>query len=182
MNKIFYTSDLHLGNANIIKYEHRPWKTVEEMNKGLIDRWNQKVSLYDEVYVLGDFSFKKSQETVRFLKQLNGFIHLIHGNHDAFLDQYSFEVTRERELGSYVTDEGWYKKINDNGREVALCHFPIMYWDGMDDRGAYHLYGHMHSRPNMQHPHKDAFNVGVDVNNYYPVTLDELLEERNIGH
>lgn len=72
MNKIFYTSDLHLGNANIIAYEHRPWKTVEEMNKALIDRWNQKVSLYDEVYVLGDFSFKRSQETVKFLSQMNG--------------------------------------------------------------------------------------------------------------
>lgn len=172
---IFYTSDLHLGNTNIIIYEDRPYKTVAEMNADLIYKWNAKVSRNDEVYVLGDFSFKGAQETISLLEQLNGKIHLIRGNHDHFISQLSFR----KQVSSYrISCEGWYKKIDDNGREVVLCHFPIMYWDGMDDRGAYHLYGHMHSRPNMQHPHKDAFNVGVDVNNYYPVTLDELLNKR----
>jgi len=178
VSKIFYTSDLHLGNANIITYENRPYKMVAEMNADLVYKWNAKVGKNDEVYVLGDFSFKGVQETIRFLDQLNGHIHLIHGNHDEFINKYSFAEAMTRGLAEHVEDEGWYKKIDDNGREVVLCHFPIMYWDGMDDRGSYHLYGHMHSRPNMQHPHKDAFNVGVDVNSYYPVTLDELLERR----
>ncbi len=182
MSKIFYTSDLHLGNTNIITYEDRPYKTVAKMNADLIYKWNAKVGRNDEVYVLGDFSFKGVQETISFLEQLNGQIHLVHGNHDAFLDKQSFrEYLKdygEGEKAPWIVDEGWYKKINDNGREVVLCHFPIMYWDGMDDRGAYHLYGHMHSRLNMQHPHKDAFNVGIDVNNYMPATLDELLNKR----
>lgn len=176
---IYYTSDLHLGNANIIQYENRPWETVDEMNAALIENWNKRVGLFDEVYVLGDFSFKGGAQTLEWLKQLNGYIHFIHGNHDAFADRQEFKANALRELGQYFVDEGWYKKIDDNGREVVLCHFPIMYWDGMDDRGAYHLYGHMHSRPNMQHPHKDAFNVGVDVNSYMPVTLDELIRRRN---
>ena len=176
MSKTFYTSDLHFGNANIIAYEHRPWKTVEEMNKGLIENWNKKVDRYDEVYVLGDFCLKGVQETVSILRQLNGLMHLMHGNHDAFLNKATFRSYLKE--STRIIDSGWYEKIDDNGREVVLCHFPIMYWDGMDDRGAYHLYGHMHSRPNMQHPHTDAFNVGVDVNNYCPVALDELLERR----
>ncbi len=176
---IYYTSDLHLGNANIIQYENRPWKTVEEMNAALIENWNKRVGLFDEVYVLGDFSFKGGAQTLEWLKQLNGYIHLIRGNHDAFAGKFYFGVAAEHQLGAHYTDEGWYQKIEDEGREVILCHFPILYWDGMYDRGTYHLYGHMHSRPNMQHPHKDAFNVGVDVNNYMPVTLDELIRRKD---
>lgn len=172
----YYTSDLHLGNTNIIGYEKRPWKTVEEMDAGLIENWNKRVTEEDDVYVLGDFCFKGVKKAVVYLSHLNGRIHLIRGNHDRFMGQATFqEWVQFKRLVSY---EGWYKQFEDNGREVVLCHFPIMYWDGMDDRGSYHLYGHMHSRPNMQHPHKDAFNVGVDVNNYMPVTLDELLERR----
>ena len=135
---IFYTSDLHLGNTNILKYEKRPWKTVEEMNAALIDKWNFRVAKDDDVYMLGDFSFKGVSVTAEFLEQLNGHIHLIRGNHDAFMVRDSFRYL-ELVKHHWVVDEGWYKKINDNGREVILCHFPIMYWDGMDDRGSYHL-------------------------------------------
>lgn len=88
---IFYTSDLHLGNSNIIRYEHRPYKSVEEMNAGLIAKWNAKVGRNDDVYVLGDFSFKGTKQTINYLENLNGKIHLVHGNHDAFLSRQSFK-------------------------------------------------------------------------------------------
>lgn len=174
---IFYTSDLHLGNANIIEYENRPWKTVEGMDAELIANWNSRVRPNDEVYVLGDFTLRRASEAIKYLECLNGRIHLLRGNHDFFYSQKSFELWKwNSDKGDNVYLEGPYKHLSDDGREIILCHFPILYWDGMDDRGSYHLYGHMHSRPNMQHPHKDAFNVGVDVNNYYPVTLDELVK------
>ena len=187
MGKVFYTSDLHLGNSNIIKYENRPWKTVEEMDNNLIYLWNCTVSPDDDVYVLGDFCFKGSRKAQIYLSALQGHIHLIRGNHDHFLSQTSFirflydehskGMLGQRHLS--VDTDGWYKHMQDGEREVVLCHFPILYWDGMDDRKSIHLYGHMHSRPNMQHPHPDAFNVGVDVNDYRPVTLEQLLEKRN---
>lgn len=183
---IYYTSDLHLGNSNIIGYENRPWKTVDEMDQGLIDRWNSRVKDKDKVYVLGDFCFKGASKAITFLEQLKGEIHLIRGNHDHFMGQLSFQEWSQwdsmamsaQRPSRRIINEGWYKHFEDSGREVVLCHFPIMYWDGMDDRGSYHLYGHMHSRPNKQHTHPMTFNVGVDVNDYYPVTLDELLGRR----
>lgn len=185
---IFYTSDLHLGNSNIIGYENRPWETVEEMDTGLIGNWNQVVGRNDEVYVLGDFCFKGASKAIQYLENLNGKIHLIGGNHDHFISQQSFELYVARQLNAlchsgkydpHIVREGWYKHMMDGEHEVVLCHFPILYWDGQDDRRSLHLYGHMHSRPGMQHPHPDAFNVGVDVNNYRPVSLEELLERRN---
>lgn len=185
---IFYTSDLHLGNSNIIGYENRPWKTVEEMDAGLIDNWNQVVGGNDEVYVLGDFCFKGVSKAIQHLENLNGTIHLIRGNHDSFMGQQTFELYVARQLNAWchsgkcvphILNEGWYKRIVDGEHEVVLSHFPILHWDGQDDRHSLHLYGHMHSRPGVQHPHHAAFNVGVDVNDYRPVTLEELLGRQN---
>lgn len=177
---IYYTSDLHLGNNNIIGYENRPYKSVEEMDKALIDNWNSQVTDEDTVYVLGDFCFKGASKAIEYLKQLNGNIHLIRGNHDFFMGQQSFYdwlVSGQPNDPIVETDEH-YAHIKDGEHEVILCHYPILYWEGMDDRGSIHLYGHMHSRPAKQHPHPMAFNVGVDVNNYMPVTLEELLERK----
>ena len=53
--KVFFTSDLHLGHANVITYDNRPFSSVEEMDEELIRRWNAKVGKGDVVYVLGDF-------------------------------------------------------------------------------------------------------------------------------
>ena len=159
----FYTSDLHFDHSNILNYENRPWRNVDEMNRGLIQRINEKVGLNDELYILGDLTLRRNSIKCKH-------VHLIIGNHDYFATAkyatYLFET---------ISD---YKEIYDNGTKLILCHYPILYWNGMEDKNTIHLYGHMHSRKGMQHPHKDAYNVGVDVNNCYPVTLEELLERR----
>ena len=52
--KIFFTSDLHFGHENVLRFDNRPFETVEEMDDELIKRWNDKVAKGDLVYVLGD--------------------------------------------------------------------------------------------------------------------------------
>ena len=56
--KTFFTSDLHFGHERVIKFDNRPFKSVEEMNEELIKRWNNKVDRGDLVYVLGDMIWK----------------------------------------------------------------------------------------------------------------------------
>ena len=53
MGKVFFTSDLHFGHENAIRFDNRPFKTVEEMDEELIRRWNAKVGKGDLVYVFG---------------------------------------------------------------------------------------------------------------------------------
>ena len=55
----YYIADVHFGHQNILKFENRPFKTVEEMDEEYIKRWNNKVKKGDEIYILGDLSFRK---------------------------------------------------------------------------------------------------------------------------
>lgn len=84
--KIFFTSDLHFGHENVLRFDNRPFRTIEEMDEELIRRWNVKVGKGDLVYVLGDLIWKSaSGEAHNLIKRLNGQIILIKGNHDRFL-------------------------------------------------------------------------------------------------
>jgi len=50
MGKIYFTSDLHLGHENAIRFDQRPFNSVEEMDAELVRRWNAKVSNEDTVF------------------------------------------------------------------------------------------------------------------------------------
>lgn len=50
----FYISDLHIGHKNILKFDNRPFTSLEEMEKTIINNWNGVVKKNDEVYILGD--------------------------------------------------------------------------------------------------------------------------------
>ena len=109
---------------------------VDEMEEVLVNNWNNVVTNEDHVYHLGDFCWGKTDEWIRILKRLNGNIHIIKGNHD--LKGYS---TQLKILLSEVTD---YKELEDNGRKVILCHYPILFYkcDYLDN--VYMLCGHLH--------------------------------------
>lgn len=86
MSKIFFTSDLHFGHENVLRFDSRPFATVEEMDSELIRRWNAKVGRGDLVYVLGDMIWKsRNDDAPALIRSLNGQIILIKGNHDRFL-------------------------------------------------------------------------------------------------
>lgn len=166
--KVWVTSDTHFGHNNILSYENRVEKlkvsTVEEHDKELINRWNAIVGKDDLVLILGDFSFKKADRTEEVLNKLNGDKVLIRGNHDIFLDDKKFN----KSLFKAIYD---YKETKYKGQEIALMHYPIQDFkhQNKETKPAILLFGHIHTF-NMEIP-KHSFNVGVDVNNYYPVDL-----------
>jgi len=47
----WFTADLHLGHANIIRYCDRPYADVDVMDRDLVARWNDTVAPADEVWV-----------------------------------------------------------------------------------------------------------------------------------
>lgn len=167
---IYYISDLHFYHSNIIKMCNRPFIDVDLMNQIIIDNWNITITNNDIIYFLGDFAYKCNQEqATNFLKQLNGEKYFIKGNHD--------KTTWLNKIKEQKLIEDWYdyKEINDNGRMVILCHYPIYSWNGLY-HGSYHLYGHVHEKTVTNADwQKNRFNVSCEVLDYTPKTLDQLI-------
>lgn len=166
----YFTSDQHFGHFNIIRLSRRPFKTVEEMDETMVERWNAKVRDGDTVYVLGDLFFRAAiVEPI--LKRLKGHKHLVLGNHD-------HSWTDRVNLVDHFESVQTLKEGTVDGQLVTMCHYPMLSYP--QARRGYMVYGHIHNNTGddywpliMRRPR--MLNAGVDVNNFEPVTFDELL-------
>lgn len=157
---VWFTSDTHYGHHNVIGYSKRPFASVEEMEDGLISRFNARVQPRDTVYHLGDFAWREDIAT-RVLSRMHGRIHLIAGNHDH---------TRVRRLPGWASVQH-YLEVKLDGHHLILCHYAMRVWNRAH-HGAMMLYGHSHG--NLQ-GNSQSHDVGVDVWGYEPVALVEIM-------
>lgn len=169
---IFFTADLHLGHENIIKQCQRPFNNVDQMDKELIKNWNSVVNVDDEVYILGDFTMKSAYVAHGYLSALNGKKYLIAGNHDDFINEF------EMCYGDLEWIKDYYK-LSYEGMEFVLFHYPILEWENKG-KNSIHLYGHIHNNKKWLEYIKQiggkSMNVGVDVNDYRPVSIERILD------
>lgn len=170
---IWFTSDTHFGHANVLRFCDRPWESIEQMNKALVDNINARVAPSDTLYHLGDFSFKMPVEAAR---ELRGKIrcrdiHWVPGNHDKDWSQPGV-------AGTFVVEPPITTLKLENGRKVVMCHYPIMDWPGLG-HGSIHLHGHIHATKEYNEWNRALrllrYDVGVDANDYAPVSIDEIL-------
>ena len=188
--KIFFTSDLHFGHENVIRFDNRPFNTVEEMDEEMIKRWNAKVGKDDIVYVLGDFIWKAAtNEAVSIIRRLNGQIILIKGNHDRFLHN---SAAKKALAGIKDYDDICVTLEDGTTRRCILSHYFIPFYNGHRYQ-AIHLHGHSHfteesaeevritTELNEKGYDLKIYNVGCMYWNYTPVTLDEILERKAYG-
>jgi calcineurin-like phosphoesterase family protein len=152
----WFTSDTHFDHQNIVKYTHRPYSSVEEMNEGLINNWNSVVSVGDVVYHLGDFAFKRHGY---FAERLNGLIVLITGSHDKM-------DAREKKKFQCVGRVHIFKGNPD----IILSHYAMRVWD-RSHYGTWHLFGHSHGQLESW---GKSFDVGVDAHKFFPLSLDQV--------
>jgi len=83
MPNIWFTADFHLGHKNIIRYCNRPFDTVEEMNRTIIERLNSLVKTNDILYVLGDFCIGPKARAAELRREIRcKKIFAVTGNHD----------------------------------------------------------------------------------------------------
>lgn len=168
---IYFTSDLHFYHDKIITHTQRPFYNAEEMNKTLIQKWNNKVSSNDEVYILGDFTMKGAEIAASCLYSLRGRKHLIRGNHDRFADSAAFEPS----LFVSIRD---YMEITYLNTRFILFHYPIVEWNGYW-KGVIALHGHQHNHKNYNLENRKKgirrYDVGVDANDMEPVSAEEII-------
>ncbi len=163
MSRMYVISDTHFNHTNVIKYENRPFSSVEEMNDFMIKEWNDVVSKNDTVFHLGDFCFGNKDIISTIINKLNGRKILIKGNHDKHI-----KCNKWLELGFEEVYN--YPIIYKPG--IILSHAPVIEY--ISD--TVNIHGHVHTK-DVELPKNNTYiNVCVEVINYRPLDLDELIE------
>lgn len=141
------------------------------MNAMLIRNWNSRVKIDDTVYHLGDFCCKGGErgvtgvktKAIEWLRQLNGSKVMILGNHDANntlprgLEYAMLDGGNMRFL--LIHDPAKARLVPETAYDVCLC-------------------GHVHDRWAERIDEvsgKLCINVGVDVRQYMPISLSEVI-------
>lgn len=149
------------------------------MNETMITNWNNKVGKHDIVFHLGDFAFCGSKEYNELLSRLNGKIYLIKGNHD-----------------NKNLRQGYSKLFADIQEQMTICigkysvylnHYPFLCFTGSYHDHVLQLFGHVHSGPHctvkdlkrLKYLYKSQYDVGVDNNNFTPVSWEEIIQKIN---
>lgn len=184
--RLYFTSDTHYGHSNICRATTRwseadnltrDFKSLDEMNSVLVDRINDTVGQDDILIHLGDWSFGGFENIKEFRDRiLCKNVHLVHGNHDHHIRREKGDI---QQIFTSTQDYLHLDVRKPNGKLIdkfsLICmHYPIASWNGMND-GVIHLHGHVHLPPNLRVNQGKAMDVGVDGNNLYPISLEEIL-------
>lgn len=164
--KRFIIADTHFGHDNIIKYENRPFKNAQEMDKRIIELWNSTVGKEDLVYVLGDFTLSRRKEIIKSLvDQLNGGKVLIMGNHDTRKPkdyvECGFKVATRKPI---MVEPG-----------IILMHEPFVDPSLIAPNYIY-FFGHVHLNKSLMDDYPNCMCVSIERIGYKPINLDECIK------
>lgn len=193
---VFFTSDWHIGHANSIGFDNRPFRDVNHMHEVLIANYNNDVPTDGVCYFLGDVGVTNTEVVKKVIERLNGTKVLILGNHDkqhsamyncgfdVVLNGAVLYIQNERVTMSHCPLIGLWRE--------DLSHLPAHKqkdppenWHGetkakaehfaFHNEGQFHLHGHIHSRKDTKEIKPTTlgkqFDVGVPAHNYRPVHI-----------
>lgn len=162
---LYFTSDLHIGHANVINFCERPFRDLDDMHEALVKNYNSIVTDKDEVWFLGDLVLRATDEQCKLYGKLKGHKHVVWGNHDK---------KQRHQLEQYFESAQDYKELKYNKHRLILMHYPIEEWNGKR-KSSWHLHGHSHGNKPFN-PELKRLDVGVDVHKFYPISFDEIQE------
>ena len=181
----YFVADEHYHHEKILlpEYSDRAARmnvaNIEEHDEKQISNHNERVTPQDVTVHAGDFCwFKKLSEKYmsaeEIIKRLNGTHIFIKGSHDAWLPSSAKYMWRKLIDVSTVNDTVPSSSIKERKLKqfIVVCHYAMRRWE-RSHYGSWNLHGHSHGRlesVGLQH------DVGVDNNNYYPVSLVDLVE------
>ena len=187
MSEIFFTSDTHFNHNQEFIYGARGFNSPVEMGEAIVERWNDIVSPEDTVYHLGDFAFGRVdspefESTLRLIRQLNGNIIWISGNHDSnHKIRAIWDVCPTEKTNNHIYFPIWAHQVKIGKFTFYLSHYPTLTANFDDKHFSQHviaLHGHTHQTKNFLFPDNPfCYHVGVDSHNCTPVHVDEVLSD-----
>jgi len=176
MGNIYFTSDTHFGHNKDFLWSPRGYNNIYEHDKDIIKKWNNIISYDDEVYHLGDVMLGDNDYGLSCVKQLNGKLHIIRGNHDSNsrieLYKNCFNVVE--------VAEGKYFKWNKYN--FYLSHYPTLTSNHDIDKPLkarmISIAGHSHTTDPFYDWDKGLiYHVELDAHNCCPILIDDIIEE-----
>lgn len=154
------TGDEHYGHKNAIKYNNRPFDSVEEMDNTIVANNNELVKFTDTVFHLGDFTFGTVNKAQKYTERLNGKHVFLKGCHDYWLPESTprIKIIKVQWMGLEHT--------------ITLCHYAMRTWY-KSHYNSWHAHAHAHGR---LEPAGKQWDVGVDNNDYYPLSIHQFGE------
>ena len=177
-DKLYFSSDSHVQHFNIARYCNRPFESRSQMDIALITNWNSVVPEDGVVVHCGDFMLQHKtgdKEYKKIWDKLNfKTLVLCRGNHDRI------------DCGTYVYDDKTVivvdiAMIDVEGIKIMACHYPMLAYPA-----DYQVFGHIHTLCDgtingidgdvVDRLRKTQYDVGVDQNNYTPVSYCQLMD------
>lgn len=168
-DKVFVWADPHFGHENIIRHCERPYGNSRHMEGDMVRRFNNIVPPDGITICVGDFGWmgwSHPSQVRKVLRKLNGNHILVMGNHDDFHPRQYIRAGFQS-VHTILIDEIY-------GRMVAIYHDPAV-WNTIDF-DCISIVGHVHNLFYLQSD-KKMINVGVDVNDFQPLKINDAIEE-----
>ena len=173
---IYFSSDWHFNHDREFIWGARGYNNIQEMNEDIIKKHNLVVCRLDDVFVLGDLMLGDLEKGLECVRQLNGRLHIIRGNHDT---DTRWEAYKNLPNVVEVT-EGQFLKYGKY--HFYLTHFPCMTGNLEKEslkQMTLNLYGHTHQAEKFYKDIPYMYNVGVDAHSCYPVWIEDIINQMN---
>ena len=170
--KIWLTSDLHIGHNQEFVWKARGFKSVHHMNDKLLENLYKCVKSNDKLFILGDLTLGDLDEALPYLTEIPGEVHVILGNHDT-----ERRIALYQELNWRIQ---WATKFKYDKIRFYLSHYPTLTANPGEDflsLATINLFGHTHQTYSWSPVNRFGYNVGVDAHNNCPVNLANILDE-----
>lgn len=176
MTNIYLSSDTHFGHDRGFIYEPRGFSNIQEHDEIIVEKFNSIVRPEDDLYLLGDQMLGDNEHGLNCLRQLNGKLHVLWGNHDTDVRKELYKT-----LPNVVEILGYAGMFKYRKWRFYLSHYPTI-TDNLNDfskpwEQVKCLYGHTHQKTNFYNDNPLLYHVGADSHDCYPVSIDQIIED-----
>lgn len=161
---IYFISDTHFGHKNILKYDQRPFDSIEEHDETLLGNIHKTLQRGDVLLHLGDVAWSQ-QSFDWFYDNVRKDIvfYFIRGNHD------------NRWTCPGITQKDVFQ-LKHREHKFFLSHYPHLSWPNRF-HGSLHLFGHVHG--NLQGVGR-SMDISANMIGYKPISVEEVIEKLSL--